>query len=131
VLKACYYTKGTQEVKIKALSVAAQVFDYLHGGGFNGTTNNANCKANHTTYALFIRAGVRHLDRECDVNKKRNLVKYAFRTCLENANSSDVSTESVLKQLQQSSFPKSTSDQRSSYNEYFQSLLEEVRSEIS
>jgi hypothetical protein len=115
---------------MKALRVAAQVFDFVQVNGSKDTMNNVDCKANHNTYALFIRTGLRHLDRECDEKKKRNLVKYAFRACLENSSGNDVSAEGVLQQLQQSSLLKAASDQKSSYNEYFHSLLEEVRSEM-
>lgn len=134
VLKACCYTKGARKVKHEALNIAAQVFDYLQTNSSSVTTNNACCKANHTTYALFIKTGVRHLDRECDADKKRNLIKYAFRICLENAKSGDVSLEGILQELHKSSSSKTNSQAlhlNRPNNEYYQTLAEEVRSEMS
>jgi len=125
VLKACYYAKGTREEKLEALNIAAQVLDYLR----KKMNIKGYCKANQKTYALFIEAGVRHLDGEDDSEKRRKLIKYAFRICLEDTRNSRVTVESVLEKIFEST--KSTAKSQGNRNiEYYQTLVDEVRMEL-
>ena len=87
------------------------------------------CKANQKTYALFIEAGVRHLDGEDDSEKRRKFIKYAIRMCLEDTRNSCVTVESVLEKMFESNkITAKSKDYRS--KEYYQTLVDEVRMEL-